>query len=52
MQRRLREAAMRAGVTMTAPETVFLSHDTTFGRDTVLEPNACSGRASRSGPTS
>ncbi|WP_460452070.1 bifunctional UDP-N-acetylglucosamine diphosphorylase/glucosamine-1-phosphate N-acetyltransferase GlmU [Alsobacter sp. SYSU BS001988] len=39
MQGRLREAAMRSGVTMIAPETVFLSHDTTFGADTVLEPN-------------
>jgi bifunctional UDP-N-acetylglucosamine pyrophosphorylase/glucosamine-1-phosphate N-acetyltransferase len=39
MQGRLREAAMRSGVTMIAPETVFLSHDTSFGADTVLEPN-------------
>ncbi len=38
LQKRLREDAMRAGVTMIAPETVFLSHDTKFGRDVVLEP--------------
>ncbi len=32
LQDRLREAAMEAGVTMTAPQTVFLSHDTRLGR--------------------
>ena len=38
MQQRLRRAAMEAGVTLVAPETVFLSSDTTFGRDVVIEP--------------
>jgi bifunctional UDP-N-acetylglucosamine pyrophosphorylase/glucosamine-1-phosphate N-acetyltransferase len=38
LQKRLREDAMRAGVTMIAPETVFLSQDTKFGRDVVVEP--------------
>lgn len=38
MQARLRHAAMIAGVTMIAPETVFLSTDTRFGRDVVIEP--------------
>jgi bifunctional UDP-N-acetylglucosamine pyrophosphorylase/glucosamine-1-phosphate N-acetyltransferase len=38
MQQRLREAAMEAGVTLIAPETVFLSADTKFGRDVVIEP--------------
>jgi len=38
MQARLRKAALDAGVTMIAPETVFLSADTKFGRDVVLEP--------------
>jgi bifunctional UDP-N-acetylglucosamine pyrophosphorylase / glucosamine-1-phosphate N-acetyltransferase len=38
MQRRLREAAMAAGVTMIAPETVYLVADTRFGRDVVIEP--------------
>jgi bifunctional UDP-N-acetylglucosamine pyrophosphorylase/glucosamine-1-phosphate N-acetyltransferase len=42
-QRRLREKAMRDGVTMIAPETVFLCHDTTIGRDTVIEPNVFFG---------
>ncbi len=38
LQQRLRKAAMDAGVTLVAPETVFLSTDTTFGRDVVVEP--------------
>jgi bifunctional UDP-N-acetylglucosamine pyrophosphorylase / glucosamine-1-phosphate N-acetyltransferase len=38
MQQRLREAAMDAGVTLIAPETVFLSADTKFGNDVVVEP--------------
>lgn len=43
MQRRLREAAMRAGATMTAPDTVFLSWDTRIGRDVVIEPGVFFG---------
>src|SRR5260370_28337967 len=39
MQRRLRRAAMDSGVTLVAPETVFLSADTGLGRDVVVEPN-------------
>lgn len=38
MQARLRKAAMEAGVTMIAPETVFLSADTKFGKDVTIEP--------------
>lgn len=38
LQQRLRKAALEAGVTMIAPETVFLSADTKFGRDVVVEP--------------
>src|ERR1700733_6295724 len=37
-QRRLRQAALEAGVTLIAPETVFLSADTKFGKDVVVEP--------------
>jgi bifunctional UDP-N-acetylglucosamine pyrophosphorylase/glucosamine-1-phosphate N-acetyltransferase len=37
-QRRLRDAALEAGVTLIAPDTVFLSADTKFGRDVVVEP--------------
>ena len=43
MQRRLRRAAMSEGVTLVAPETVFLSADTTLGRDVVVEPNVAFG---------
>jgi bifunctional UDP-N-acetylglucosamine pyrophosphorylase/glucosamine-1-phosphate N-acetyltransferase len=38
MQARLRKAALDAGVTMIAPETVFLATDTTFGNDVTIEP--------------
>ncbi len=38
MQRRLRAAALDAGVTMVAPETVFLSADTKLARDVTVEP--------------
>ena len=38
LQCRLRAAALDAGVTMIAPETVFLSVDTELGRDVVIDP--------------
>jgi bifunctional UDP-N-acetylglucosamine pyrophosphorylase/glucosamine-1-phosphate N-acetyltransferase len=38
MQGRLRKAALDAGVTMIAPETVYLAADTTFGKDVTIEP--------------
>jgi bifunctional UDP-N-acetylglucosamine pyrophosphorylase/glucosamine-1-phosphate N-acetyltransferase len=38
MQGRLRKAAMEAGVTLIAPETVHLAADTSFGRDVTIEP--------------
>jgi bifunctional UDP-N-acetylglucosamine pyrophosphorylase / glucosamine-1-phosphate N-acetyltransferase len=38
MQAKLRKAALEAGVTMTAPETVYLAADTKFGRDVTIEP--------------
>jgi bifunctional UDP-N-acetylglucosamine pyrophosphorylase/glucosamine-1-phosphate N-acetyltransferase len=43
MQWRLRDAAMDAGATLVAPETVYLSADTRFGRDVVVEPNVTFG---------
>ncbi len=42
-QDRLRQKAMTAGVTMIAPETVFLCADTKFGRDVLIEPNVFIG---------
>ena len=38
-----RRTAMLSGVTMVAPETVFLSFDTMIGPDTVIEPNVFFG---------
>lgn len=43
MQGRLRLAALESGVTMTAPETVFLRADTKLGRDVVIEPHVVFG---------
>jgi bifunctional UDP-N-acetylglucosamine pyrophosphorylase/glucosamine-1-phosphate N-acetyltransferase len=43
LQRRLRAAALDAGVTLIAPETVFLSADTKFGKDVTVEPNVVFG---------
>ncbi|AXK80034.1 bifunctional UDP-N-acetylglucosamine diphosphorylase/glucosamine-1-phosphate N-acetyltransferase GlmU [Pseudolabrys taiwanensis] len=43
LQKRLRLAAMDAGVTLVAPETVFLSADTKLGKDVVIEPNVVFG---------
>jgi bifunctional UDP-N-acetylglucosamine pyrophosphorylase / glucosamine-1-phosphate N-acetyltransferase len=49
MQHRLRRAALDSGVTMVAPETVFLSADTQLGRDVVIEPNVTFGKGVRVG---
>ena len=38
LQDRLRLAAMEAGVTLTAPESVFFSQDTCLGQDVVVGP--------------
>jgi bifunctional UDP-N-acetylglucosamine pyrophosphorylase/glucosamine-1-phosphate N-acetyltransferase len=38
IQQRLRQAAMEAGVTLVAPETVHLCADTKFGKDVTIEP--------------
>lgn len=42
-QSRTREAAMAAGVTLVAPETVFFSYDTEIAADVVIEPNVVFG---------
>jgi bifunctional UDP-N-acetylglucosamine pyrophosphorylase/glucosamine-1-phosphate N-acetyltransferase len=43
VQQRLRRAALDAGVTMTAPETVFLCADTELAADVTLGPNIVFG---------
>ncbi|MGK9338074.1 bifunctional UDP-N-acetylglucosamine diphosphorylase/glucosamine-1-phosphate N-acetyltransferase GlmU [Sinorhizobium meliloti] len=42
-QQRRRHELMLAGVSMIAPETVFLSWDTTLAQDVLLEPNVVFG---------
>ncbi|WP_282094524.1 bifunctional UDP-N-acetylglucosamine diphosphorylase/glucosamine-1-phosphate N-acetyltransferase GlmU [Epibacterium ulvae] len=42
-QARARTDLLEMGVTMMAPETVFLAFDTVIGRDTVIEPNVVFG---------
>jgi bifunctional UDP-N-acetylglucosamine pyrophosphorylase/glucosamine-1-phosphate N-acetyltransferase len=43
LQRRLRRQWMDAGVTLVAPETVFLAADTRLAPDVVIEPNVVFG---------
>ncbi|MEW9274815.1 bifunctional UDP-N-acetylglucosamine diphosphorylase/glucosamine-1-phosphate N-acetyltransferase GlmU [Gluconobacter oxydans] len=43
LQTRLRNAAMDAGVTLVAPETVFFSTDTVIEADVTIEPNVFFG---------
>jgi bifunctional UDP-N-acetylglucosamine pyrophosphorylase / glucosamine-1-phosphate N-acetyltransferase len=43
LQQRLRSAALEAGVTMVAPETVFLAADTVLGSDVIIEPHVVFG---------
>ncbi len=43
MQQKLRDRAMRGGVTMIDPDTVYLSTDTIMGQDIVIEPNVMIG---------
>ena len=42
-QHQARRVAMSEGVTMIAPETVWLSYDTKLGRDVIVEPNVYFG---------
>lgn len=43
IQKRLRLAAMEAGVTLVHPESVFLCADTVLGQDIVIHPNVVFG---------
>ena len=43
LQQRLRSAALEAGVTMIAPQSVYLSADTKLGKDVTIEPNVVFG---------
>ena len=46
-QQRLRHAALDAGVTLVAPETIFLCADTKFGKDVTVEPYVVFGEKVR-----
>ena len=37
-QEKLRNKALSKGVNLIAPETIFLSNDTTFGKNVTVEP--------------
>ena len=43
-QSQARETLLEDGVTLIAPDTVYLSRDTVIGRDTLIEPNVVFGR--------
>ena len=48
-QEKLRNKAMNIGVTLKSPETVFLSHDTKFGKNVVINPYVVIGRKTKIG---
>ena len=48
-QQKLRNQAMKMGVTIKAPETVFLSEDTKFGNNVVINPYVVIGKKTKIG---
>ena len=48
-QEKLRNKAMKMGVTLIAPETVFLSNDTKFGKNVVINPYVVIGKKTKIG---
>ena len=48
-QENLRNRAMKMGVTLKAPETVFLSKDTKFGKNVVINPYVVIGEKTKIG---
>ena len=48
-QEKLRNKAMKAGVTLKSPETVFLSNDTKFGKNVVINPYVVIGKKTKIG---
>ena len=48
-QEKLRNQAMKMGVTLKSPETVFLTHDTKFGRNVVINPYVVIGKGTKIG---
>ena len=48
-QEKLRNKAMKMGVTLMAPETVFLSKDTKFGKNVIINPYVVIGKKTKIG---
>ena len=48
-QEKLRNLAMKRGVTLKSPETVFLSHDTKFGKNVIINQYVVIGKKTRIG---
>ena len=48
-QEKLRNQAMKMGVTLKSPETVFLSNDTKYGKNVVINPYVVIGKKTKIG---
>ena len=48
-QEKLRNQAMKMGVTLKSPDTVFLSNDTKFGKNVVINPYVIIGKKTKIG---
>ena len=48
-QEKLRNQAMNKGVTLKSPETVFLSNDTKYGKNVIINPYVVIGKKTRIG---
>ena len=48
-QEKLRNQAMKNGVTLKSPETVFLSNDTKYGKNVIINPYVVIGKKTRIG---
>ncbi len=48
-QEKLRNKAMKMGVTIKSPETVFLSEDTKFGKNVIINPYVVIGKKTKIG---
>ena len=48
-QEKLRNHAMKIGVTLKSPETVFLSNDTKFGKNVIINPYVVIGKKTKIG---
>ena len=48
-QKKLRDKAMKKGVTLNAPETIFLSEDTKFGKNVIINQYVVIGKKTKIG---